>query len=144
MECKVCKPLLMGLLDGELTSEESAEVNDHLIKCSGCRHEFEELSSDDKKLRGIAFREPGEEELNRLWKSPFSRFSRISGLLLVLFGYLLLLGYGIYEFLNDREEALLPKLALMAVVTGFFILLLTVIRQRAVSYKYDPYKEVEK
>jgi hypothetical protein len=140
--CDDFKPLLMGLIDHELTPEETAKVNDHLIGCEVCRKEYDELVASGHVLGSVAFKEPEDEVLERLWRSPFSRFTTVSGMVLVAIGYLGLIGYGIYEFVNDRGEALLPKVALVAVVTGFVLLLFTVIRQRIKTYNVDRYKEI--
>lgn len=144
MNCEDCRPLLMGLLDKELTTEESSTVNEHLIRCSSCRLEYEELSLGNSKLKSVSFKEPEDIVLERVWNTPFSAFTRWSGILLVVAGYLVLIGYGFYEYLQDRGEPVLPKIALAAVVTGFSILLLAVIRQRTAVHKTDPYKEVER
>ena len=37
------RPLLMGLMDGELTPEEAAKVNDALIRSAVLRDEYEKL-----------------------------------------------------------------------------------------------------
>ncbi len=136
--------MLMGLMDNELTAEELSEVNEHLIRCRSCRLEYEELSRGNTKLKTVSFREPGDKVLERVWKTPFSAFTRWSGIVLVVAGYLLLIGYGFYEYLQDRGEPVLPKVALAAIITGFSILLLAIIRQRTAVYKTDPYKEVER
>ncbi|MFP4165006.1 MAG: anti-sigma factor family protein [Chitinispirillaceae bacterium] len=144
MNCSDCKPLLMGLMDNELTPEELSRVNDHLIRCRSCRLEYDELSQGDVKLKTVSFREPEDRVLQRVWRSPFSAFTRWSGILLVVAGYLVLIGYGAYEFVIDGNEPVMPKIALAAIITGFSILLLAVLRQRLAVCKTDPYKEVER
>ncbi len=43
MSCEWNRELLTGWLDGELTSDERAEVEKHLPACKSCRRELEEL-----------------------------------------------------------------------------------------------------
>ena len=144
MACEKYKPLLMGLIDGELTSEESAEVNNHLIKCEACRTEYEALRDTAGKIHGVSFIEPQEEVLRKLWKRPYSRLMRNSGLFLVFSGWIFLVVYALFEIFRDHEEPFLPKIAVAAVIIGFFILLGFLIRERIHTYKVDLYKEVKR
>lgn len=134
----------MGLIDQELTPEETQNVNTHLSRCAQCREDYDQLCETSGKIGNVRFSEPQDEVLNRLWKSPYSRFTRVAGLLLVLGGYGGLLVYALYGILTSVEEDIIPKLALGSIFTGFAILLLMVIRERAHSYKTDPYKEIER
>ena len=144
MACEKFKPLLMGLIDGELTPEESAEVNEHLIKCEACRTEYEELRETAGKIEGVSFIEPQDEVLRKLWKRPYSRLMRNSGLFLVISGWIFLIAYALVEIFRDNQEPFLPKMAVAAVIIGFFILLGFLIRERIQTYKVDPYKEVKR
>ena len=143
-ECEKYKPLLMGLIDQELTPEESKDVNDHLRKCSGCREEYEKLRETAAKIGAVSFEEPQDRDLKRLWKSPYSRFTRNSGLFLVLAGWLALVIYGLVAIFQDSGEPLFSRMAVAAVIIGFLVLLITVIRERLITYRTDPYKEIER
>ncbi len=143
-DCQKYQGLLMGLLDKELTPEETVEVNDHLTRCEVCRKEYEQIRETSGKIEAVSFIEPEDEVLEQLWKFPHSRLTRNSGLLLVLAGVLLLIIYGIFEFLRSGEEAVIPKIGVVAVLIGCVILLLSVIRERMHTYKVDPYKEVKR
>ncbi|MBT3375677.1 MAG: zf-HC2 domain-containing protein [Lentisphaerae bacterium] len=143
-DCEKCRQLLMGLMDDELTSEESTVVNDHLIRCAACREEYEGLRVSCGKLERVSFVEPTDEVLRELWRSPYSSLARSAGLVLVLGGYAGLIGYGLYEFLTAGREALFVKVAVAAIPLGFGILLVSVIRERLRTYKVDPYKEVQR
>ena len=67
-DCEKYKGLLMGLIDGELTPEETGEVDAHLIKCSSCREEYEQLRETANKIEVVSFDEPQDEILKKLWK----------------------------------------------------------------------------
>ena len=142
--CESFKPLLMGLLDGELTTEQLSEVNQHLNRCAACRHELEDLRSACDPLRHLSFIEPGEAQLERLWRSPFSRFTRWAGLGLVLLGILTLIGVVAVEVARDRSAGLPLKLGLAGIAVGFAVLLLSALRDRLVTLRHDPYREVER
>ncbi len=142
--CQKYQGLLMGLLDKELTPEETVEVNDHLTRCEACRKDYEQIREASGKIETVSFIEPQDEVLEQLWKFPYSRLTRNSGLFLVLGGVLLLIIYGIFEFLGSGEEAVIPKIGVVAVLIGCVILLLSVIRERIHTYKVDHYKEVKR
>ena len=143
-DCEKYKPLLMGLIDGELTPDEAGDINGHLIKCAACREEYEQLRDTAAKIETVSFEEPHDEVLKKLWKSPYSRWTRASGLLLVLAGWLALIIYGLFEALRTSEEPLFSRMAVAAVIFGFLILLFSVIRERFHTYKTDPYREVKR
>lgn len=143
-ECEKYKGLLMGLIDKELTPKETSEINDHLIRCAECREEYEQLRETATKIETVSFVEPQDEVLRSLWKSPYSRFTRNSGLFLVFAGWIALIIYGFYEAFRSGEEPVFSKVAIAAVLFGFLVLLLSVIRERIHTYKSDPYKEVER
>ena len=143
-ECEKYKGLLMGLIDDELTPEEAGEVNAHLIKCAACREEYEDLRGTAARIEKASFEEPTDEVLNRLWKRPYHRFMRNSGLFLVVGGYVALIVYALIEMFKSGGEPVFPKITFAAIVIGFVLLLATVIRERLHTYKTDPYKEVRR
>ena len=143
-DCETYRALLMGLIDDELTPEEASDVNAHLIRCAACREEYEELRKTAAQIEKISFDEPQDEVLKRLWKRPYSRFARNSGLFLVLGGYLALIVYSLVEIFRSNGEPVFPKITFAAIIIGFVVLLFTVIRERIHTYKTDPYKEVKR
>lgn len=143
-DCEKYKGLLMGLIDNELTTDESSELNSHLNKCKACRDEYEELRETSAKIGAVSFEEPTDAVLKKLWRSPYSRWTRNSGLLLVFVGWLVLVLYGLIEIIRDSSEPAFPRIAVAAVIIGFFTLLFTVIRERLNTYKTDRYREVER
>jgi anti-sigma factor RsiW len=142
--CEPFKGLLVGLLDGELTPDETRQINDHLTRCAACRAEYERLRETTGKLSGISFREPDDAVLAQVWKSPFSRLTRNTAWVLIIGGYAGLMGYALFEFLTSGTKELPAKMGLAAIVLGFLILLVQLIRERVRTYKTDPYKEIER
>ena len=143
-ECAEYKVLMMGLMDNELTPEETTDVNQHLIRCEGCRKEFDELSRSYKKLEAVSFSGPSDDELDRIWKSPFSRFTRNTGLFIVFAGWITLVIFSLVEFFRSDAEPVLPKIASAGIIIGFIILLYAVLSDRLKAFKTDPYKEVKR
>lgn len=143
-ECHEFKPLLVGLLDGELTAEETRAVNEHLIRCAACRAEHEKLRTTTGRLRALPYPEPTDAVLAAVWKSPYSRFARNASLALVAGGYALVIGYGLFEFFTSGREAVPVKAGFAAITIGFLTLLTLLIRERVQTYQTDPYKEIER
>lgn len=142
-DCETIKPLLMGLMDGELTPDQVNAVNRHLLRCEACRREYDDLRAACDPLRGLTFAEPDRQCLERLWRAPYSRLARNAGLIMVLAGWLTLLGFAAVGIATDRTAALTVKLGLAGIVLGFAILLLNVLIDRLATWRRDPYKEVE-
>lgn len=143
-DCEKYRTMLVGLLDGELSPQEAAEVNEHLARCAGCRREYDQLRETSGKLEALTFSEPDDEMLRRLWRSPFSRLSRIGGLVLVIGGYAALIAFALFQFFTSDTEETWNKLSITAIGIGFLILLIHVIRERLKTYKNDPYREIER
>ena len=143
-DCTEYRVLMMGLMDNELTPEETADVNQHLIRCETCRKEFDELSRSYSKLGAVSFSGPSDDELDRIWKSPFSRLSRNTGVFIVFAGWMTLIIYSLVEFFRSDTEPLLPKIAFAGIIIGFIILLYAVLSDRLRAFQTDPYKEVKR
>jgi len=142
--CEDYRPLIAGLLDGELDGAQTEELNRHMVQCAACREEYDSQLEAAQLLDRASFQEPTDEVLTKLWRSPFSRGARLAGVLLVLGGYLALIAYGAMEFMRDSREDLWPKLAIAAIVIGFLVLLALVLRERLHTAKTDPYNEVQR
>lgn len=137
------RPLLMGLMDGELRPDEAAEVNDALTRSSALRDEYERLREADKALNAVSFIEPADAVARSLWKSPYHRFARQSGVLFLAGGYGLLLLDALYRFAVS-DEPVLPRFATGAILIGIVMLVITFAAERASAYKADPYKDIER
>jgi len=142
--CSEYRALMMGLMDNELTEEESVKLNNHMIRCLSCREEYQQLKITSSKLDSIKLKGPDKDILARSWKSPYSKFSKNFGILLIIGGWLITMIYGAYEFIIQKETEAIPKYAFVIILIGIIILFITVLRDRLRSYKTDPYKEVDK
>lgn len=143
-DCEKFKGLLMGLIDRELTPEESNEVNAHLARCAKCREEYEQLRETSGKINSLSFVEPTDEVLEKIWKSPFSRMTRNAGLVMIIGGYAALILFGLFQIIFSDDEAWFPRISIAAIIIGFLILLGHVIRERLKTFKTDPYKEIQR
>ena len=138
--CDEFKGLLAGLLDNELSADESVRLNDHLIRCASCRADYESLRRTENKLETISFVEVGDEAARQFWRLPYSRALRIACFAMIFGGYGVLALIGLIAFLTDGVEGL----PFVAIVIGFLILLGMVIVDRVISWQTDPYKEIDR
>ena len=99
-------------------------MNRHLSRSTSYRKEYESLLADTSKLNGLSFREPQDEALQAFWRLPFSGFARYAGMILVITGYLLFLGYGFFEFITSDDEDFVVMFAVTGMVIGMLILFL--------------------
>ncbi len=137
------RPLLMGLIDGELIPEEAAEVNQALIRSQALRDEYERLRETSQRLEAISMLEPAGHVTRELWKSPYHRLARDGGVWLIIGGYILLVGYGLFEWLTSNEPAI-PRIGVAAILLGAFMLLITLLRERGRRSAVDPYQEIQR
>jgi anti-sigma factor RsiW len=142
--CEQYKGLLAGLLDGELTVDEAADLNDHLIRCASCRADYEQLRKAQNKLEAISFVEVTDVQARAFWRLPYSRALRNASLFMIIGGYAALVLYGLITSLIEGTEHLFERLSLTAIVVGFLVLLGLMIVERISTYKVDPYKEIER
>ena len=142
--CDKYKGLMMGMIDNELTPEELREVKTHLERCDECRKEFEDLKAMSEEIPNLTFESVHDKDLNRIWKQPYSRLSKLSGLILIIAGWVVLIGYSLFIVLSDSTEPKMIQIAIVASVIGFIVLLASAVRDRIKSYKTDPYKEVKR
>ena len=71
------------------------------------------------------------------------RTSRGAGWLLYVAGFLIVCGYGFYEFMGDDTVPALIKTGIGALVIGSLLLFASVLRERLIVRKTDKYKDVE-
>ena len=142
--CEHYRSLISGLLDGELTPDETVELNEHLIRCASCRADYDELGKTESKLEVISTVEVTDEAARALWKLPYARSLRNASLFMVIGGYAALLLYGFFAFMSDGVEGLFEKVSIAAIVIGFVVLLVALIVERIGTYKVDPYKEIKR
>jgi anti-sigma factor RsiW len=142
--CEHYRERIAGLLDNELTPEETVDLNEHLIRCASCRADYEELRKTEQKLEAISYIEITDEAARSLWRLPFARFLSVASLVLVIGGYAALLLYGFVLFLLDDGDDLFVRISVGAIVIGFLVLLGSLIVERVSTYRVDPYKDIER
>ena len=144
MEEERGKQLLMGLIDGELTDEETREINELLRRNSHLRDELEIHKQTNKTLNLLHSPNLDEAMLRRVWKSPFRKSLRMLSYGMIGLGFATLLGVGIIKYLQSGEGSFLVNVCVGGIGLGMLLLFVQVIRDRLIVYKNDPYKDIEK
>lgn len=144
MEMERKRALLMGLMDGELSPEETSEIQEYLRRDQQLRDEYMDLVRAGDALQLLGETELDEQRLRRLWRTPFEIGLRRSSYLLIGAGFLSLLGYAAWEYVFHEQRDLLPVVASSGVGLGLILLFIQVLRDRMLIWKHDPYREIEK
>jgi len=140
--------LMMAALDEELDAGERAELERILAGDAELRAEWERLGRLKEATKSMMLRTPPDEVLSHYWVSVYNRVERGVGWTLVSLGAIVLVSWGVWEFVDsllaDTELPLYIKLSILAVVAGLAILTFSVFREKLFTRARDPYKEVER
>jgi hypothetical protein len=138
----------MGYLDDELLARDVALVEEHLRTCSDCGSDlesFRRLKADTHDMQVVS---PEDKYWNDYWSNVYNRLERRIGWILISAGTILLGAYGIYRLLVEVffvwPMPLAVQLGILAVVIGFFTLLVSVVRERIVLARSDKYERIRR
>ena len=148
MKCENIKELMMGYLDDEISNEERKIFEEHLIQCEDCTSELEEYKKLKEVTDTMQLTEPEEKVWNTYWSGIYNRIERGTGWILFSIGVIILLCYGGYkvveEIIADPKIGVFVKVAIFAIIGGFSILLVSVMRERLYFWKKDRYRLVRR
>jgi len=138
--------LLMKALDGDLSHREEEEFRRLLQESKEFQEEWKSLSKLKEVTSQMRFSNPPAEIWEKYWTNVYYRLERGVAWILVSLGAIVLLTYGgfkaVESILADTTLALALKIALLAIMAGFAILIVSVIREKWITGKIDKYKEV--
>lgn len=138
------RQLLMGLIDGELTTDETRDIHEQLSRSESLRDEYELIQAANGVLELLSETRIDEKLLRHVWKSPFRRVMRAVSYGMIAVGFFALFAMGLEQYFNHGEQHLLLSVSVGGVLLGVILLLLQVIRDRMIVYKTDPYRDIEK
>ena len=141
-------PILMTkALDGQLSPEEQPEFRKLLRTNSEYRKEWREQRQLKEVLQNMKFKSPDDVVWEKYWYKIYNQLERRIGWLFLSLGSIILLTFGLYQFimeiLHDVTLPLIVKAGIIFLIAGVAILLVSVIREKLIRHKYDPYKEVQ-
>jgi len=138
--CDDFEVLLSGLVDGELTEEEQRRLDSHLAECAHCQRELDALR---RMVVGtsLLLHAPAvpEETWERFADDVYNRVERRGGWIIFIVGAVLLLLFGIFQFVTQPWGSALLKVLVAAPLMGLGVLLMSVLRERLHALKHDRY-----
>ena len=136
--------MLSAYLDDELTQGANQKVRIHLEDCPECRRTLAQLEKLQQATAGTRFVRPTEEEMEKLEQSISVQAPRKVGWALLIVGFAVWAVYGAYLFLSDPDLLTFEGMTAGAIVIGFVLILVSVLRQRLLELPHDRHKGVKK
>ena len=134
--------LLSGYLDGALPQRDRQMVALHLESCTQCQRELADLGDLRSAARATSFATPADDQWGELPRTPASRVLRLSGWTLVVVWVTVVLAVGLVEILS--RAPMWERVAIAGAVTGFALLLGSVLLDRLADLRHDRYRGVQK
>lgn len=140
--------LLMKAVDGEFNLNEQAEFEKFISKDAGCRKEWQEMKRLKEVTKSMNFKALPQEAWDNYWVNVYNRLERGLAWILFSIGAIILLTYSgfkaVESIIADPQLAEILKAAILMVIGGSVILLVSVLREKLFTRKSDPYKEVQR
>lgn len=148
MDHQKIKELISPYYEGELNEEEKELVERHLKECSECKKEFEEMRKFEEVMGKMELKKPPKETWKMYWSSVYNRLERRIGWILFSIGAIIVLFFGGYKLVEGLIQApdvpIFFKIAILSILGGVVILLVSLVREQLFVRKRERYKEVEK
>ena len=148
MDHQHLKELISSYHDGGLSSEQKRSVEAHIQACSECRKEWEDMKKLEEVMKKMELKKPQPEVWKVYSTSVYNRLERRIGWILFSVGAMILLFFGGYKMVEsifqDATTPVLLKVGILALLGGFVVLLVSVLRERLFVHQRERYKEVEK
>ncbi|MDI6803488.1 MAG: hypothetical protein QME58_06535 [Bacteroidota bacterium] len=138
--------LLNKALDNMLTEAEQVEFNSLLASSNEYQEEWQSIKKIKEVTNNMKFKKPPEEVWDKYWLGIYSRLERGIAWILISIGAIIVLIYGgfkaVESVIQDPTLAWFLKAAILMLIAGGAILLISVIRERIFLRKTDKYKEI--
>jgi len=140
--------LLVKAVDDELSEEEKRRFEQFIDQYEACRQEWQQFMNIKEVTQEMKFRNPPDPIWETYWSDVYNRLERGVAWILLSAGTIILLVYGAFKavesMLHDTQLETIVKIAILLVVAGFVVLLVSVIREKFFVLRRDPYKEVQR
>ena len=139
--------LMMAVLDGECTEAERRHLRALVAERPELEDEWDRLSRVKEITMTMGLRQPPEEFWDRYRESTLHRLERSVAWTLIAGGFAILAGWISWQWLThwlaDADLPLVIRVAGVSLAAGFVLLFVSVVRERWVLHRRDPYsKEV--
>jgi len=140
--------LLMGAIDGELTPKEHAEFTELVATHPEFKQEWQQYQQLKEVTQTMKFKSPPTEVWDKYWLNVYNRIERGIAWIIFSIGFMILLIYGSFKIveslLADSQLVGIVKIGILAAIIGLVILIVSVLREKLMIQKTDPYKEVQR
>jgi hypothetical protein len=138
----------MKYIDNEATPEEASELMAQLEKDLDLKQEFEKMQQIKRQTQQMTVDPLPEIKWQDYWKMLYNRIERGFAWILISIGAIIWGIFAIWELIqgivNDQTISPILKFGLFALLSGAFILLVSVVREKIWLRKYDKYKEIQR
>lgn len=138
--------LMMAEVDEEISGEERAELESALDEDPDLRNELEAFQRLKEVTDTMSPLKPPGETWDRYWEDVYRRLERGIAWVLVSLGTIVLGTWGLWNvargLIEDTSMPTFIRWSLLALLAGFVILFVSVLRERLFMGKSDPYKDV--
>ena len=134
---------LSGFLDGELTQQEAQKIALKIETDPEYKALYDELALMRHEVQSLSLQEQELEHLDRLFKEPVAKTSRIFGFALLAVSAVIIVVFTFYKIFSNPEIGMLEKFLVGAIGGGSLLLLFSVLRQRLISAKNDKFNKVK-
>ena len=138
--------LMMAELDQEISGEGRHELELALEENPDLREELETFHRLKEVTDTMTPLKPPEETWDTYWEHVYRRLERRIGWVLVSLGTIIVgtwaLWTAVSELIRDTTLPAYIRWSMLALVAGFVILFVSVVRERLFMQKDDPYKDV--
>ena len=146
--CAEFELLMMGRLDGELSSDDDRRLEKHLEECPACRETLAAYTKLSEGAAGVSIREPEGEEWDEYWKNVANRLERKSIWVVVSIGaagvFLFAAILAVKFVLGNEAMPFWTKVAVFALFGGLAGLFTSVLREKLYLGKRDKYRKVKR
>ena len=136
------KNLICKVVDGTATSEEEKVMNELNEKNSEVHQEFNAQKKIADSIRSVGLPELDDSLRQQFISGIYNKLERKTGWIISIIGIILVLSYGIYEFITEPDINTVYRIGIAAIIVGFGLLFSSVLRVRVKLRKHDKYKEV--
>lgn len=147
-DCEHFELLMMRRIDGEISPEDDTLLDNHLASCPSCANRFSQYSRLAAATAQVEMPELADEIWERYWAGVYNRLERRLAWVLVSLGAVATITYFtvrlIIRLINDPDIALWAKVGVLALIGGFTLLFVSVLRERLAVAKTDKYRHIKR
>jgi hypothetical protein len=141
--------LIMAVLDEEHSPEELKELERLAATSAEVRDEWARQQRVKEATSTMAWKEPTAETWDRYWMSVYNKTERKIAWLLVLGGLFVVVTMGLWEavphllrdLFSDSAPPVPLRIAVVAILLGVILLIVSVIREQVTANRKDPYNK---